>query len=158
MLDLGCLESALLLLSAVLFTALCVLVWWKVVGGRVKELISEWRRLPVFWKVVLPLVFAAFCLHGSTKNGVNRVDRVERVENGVTASSNLVNPVNPVQKNFIASSTVRQNKGRKQTTRTDLYVRSWNTTGVWEESFWVEFENDFVFPFGTNHLKCVELH
>ena len=37
-------------------------------------------------------------------------------------------------------------------------MRSWNTTGVWEESFWFEFEDDFMFPFGTNHLKGVELH
>ena len=69
MLDLGYLESALLLLSAALLAVLCALVWWKVVGRRVKELLGEWRRLPVLWKVILPLVFGAFCLHGSTKNG-----------------------------------------------------------------------------------------
>ena len=106
MLDLGYLESALLLLSAALLTAFCALVWWKVVGGRVKELISEWQRLPVFWKVVLPLVFGAFCLHGSTKNGNVASEQVLPVAKSNYQSgngenpSNLVNPVNPVQKKF----------------------------------------------------------
>ena len=164
MLDLGLLESALLLLCAALLTAFCVLAWWKAVGGRVKELISEWRGLPIFWRIILPVVFGAFCLHGSTKNGnVANVQVLPVVKSNYQSGngenpSNLVNPVNHVKNNSIASTTVRQNKGRKPTTRTDLYVRSWNTTGVWEESFWFEFENDFVFPFGTNHLKGVELH
>ena len=105
MLDLGYLESALLLLSAALLTALCALAWWKVVGGRVKELMSEWRRLPIFWRIILPVVFGAFCLHGSTKNGNVASEQVLPVAkpnyqlgNGENPS-NLVNPVNPVKKN-----------------------------------------------------------
>ena len=105
MLNFDFFESALLFLSAALLTAFCVLVWWKVVGQRIKELWSEWRRLPVFWKVILPVIFGAFCLHGSTKNGNVASEQVLPVAkpnyqlgNGENPS-NLVNPVNPVKKN-----------------------------------------------------------
>ncbi|MBO5647401.1 MAG: hypothetical protein J6S30_01380, partial [Kiritimatiellae bacterium] len=103
MLDLGYLESALLLLCAALLTAFFALVWWKAVGGRVKELISEWRGLPIFWRIILPVVFGAFCLHGSTKNGnVANVQVLPVVKSNYQSGngenpSNLVNPVNPVQ-------------------------------------------------------------
>ena len=147
MLDLGLLESALLLLCAALLTALCVLVWWKVVGGRVKELISEWWRLPVFWKVVLPLVFGAFCLHGSTKNGVNRVDRVERVEGGVVGGSCSG------RKEGGNSSLQLQLKTTTSQIVERVEIEDWHRNGAWKyKDEKIRFKHGFVFPFGTNHL------
>ena len=34
---------------------------------------------------------------------------------------------------------------------------NWNTRGAWRDSFWLEFEDGWVFPWGTNHLSGVEV-
>ena len=62
-------EIALLALCAVLVAALGVILWWRMAGERVKALIAGWLALPLFWKIVLPVVFGAFVLHGSVKRG-----------------------------------------------------------------------------------------
>ena len=62
-------EVALLILGAVLVAALAVILWWHLAGDRVKALIAGWLALPLFWKIVLPVVFGAFVLHGSVKKG-----------------------------------------------------------------------------------------
>ena len=56
-------------IGVALVAALLVIVWWNVVEGRLKELWREWSKLPLFWKMVLSVVFGAFVLHGSTKTG-----------------------------------------------------------------------------------------
>ena len=79
-------EIALLILGAVLVAALAAIMWWRLAGERVKALIAGWLALPLLWKIVLPMVFGAFVLHGSVKKGevsgegeevVGHVDRVE---------------------------------------------------------------------------------
>ena len=60
-------EIALLVFGAVLIAALAVILWWHLAGDRVKALIAGWMALPLFWKIVLPVVFGAFVLHGSVK-------------------------------------------------------------------------------------------
>ena len=62
-------EIALLVLCAVLTAVLLAIMWWKIVGERVKALIAGWLALPLLWKIVLPVVFGAFVLHGSVKRG-----------------------------------------------------------------------------------------
>ena len=57
-------EIALLILGAVLIAALAAILWWRFAGDRVKALIAGWMALPLFWKIVLPVVFGAFVLHG----------------------------------------------------------------------------------------------
>ena len=61
-------EIALLILCAVLIAALAAILWWHLAGDRVKALIAGWLALPLFWKIVLPVVFGAFVLHGSIKS------------------------------------------------------------------------------------------
>ena len=61
-------EIALLILGAVLVAALAAILWWRLAGDRVKALIAGWMALPLFWKIVLPVVFGAFVLHGSIKS------------------------------------------------------------------------------------------
>ena len=69
MLDFFSFEIILLSLAAVLIAALGVILWWRLAGDRVKALIAGWLALPLFWKIVLPMVFGAFVLHGSVKRG-----------------------------------------------------------------------------------------
>ena len=69
MLNLTTFEVALLLICAVLTAVLLAVMWWKIAGERVKALIAGWLALPLLWKIVLPVVFGAFVLHGSAKRG-----------------------------------------------------------------------------------------
>ena len=64
-------ETTLLVLCAVLITALAAIMWWRIAGERVKALIAGWLALPLLWKIVLPVVFGAFVLHGSGKSNEN---------------------------------------------------------------------------------------
>ena len=52
-------EIALLSLGAVLIAALGVILWWQMAGDMVKALIAGWLALPLYWKIVLPVVFGA---------------------------------------------------------------------------------------------------
>ena len=69
MLNLTLFEIILLSLAAVLVTTLGIILWWRLAGERVKALIAGWWALPLLWKIVLPMVFGAFVLHGSVKRG-----------------------------------------------------------------------------------------
>ena len=55
-------EIALLVLCAVLIAVLLAIMWWRMVGERVKALIEGWLALSLLWKIVLPMVFGAFVL------------------------------------------------------------------------------------------------
>ena len=56
------------------------------------------------------------------------------------SSLNPVNLVNPVQNSFAAKKAA-----------------NWNVRGAWKDSFWLPFEDGWVFPLGTNHLSGVEV-
>ena len=71
MLNLSIFEIALLILCAVLTAVLLAVLWWRIAGERIKALIAGWLALPLLWKIVLPMVFGAFVLHGSVKSGDN---------------------------------------------------------------------------------------
>ena len=101
-------EIALLILGAVLIAALAAILWWRFAGDRVKALIAGWMALPLFWKIVLPVVFGAFVLHGSVKRGevvgegkggadFSRVEQVGRVEGG---EENVANGASVANSNF----------------------------------------------------------
>ncbi|MBO5647412.1 MAG: hypothetical protein J6S30_01435, partial [Kiritimatiellae bacterium] len=79
MLDLRLFEIALLALCAVLVAALAAIMWWRMAGERVRAIGREWCKLPLLWKVVLPVVFGAFVLHGTVKRD-DFVCRVERAD------------------------------------------------------------------------------
>ncbi|MDE3275547.1 MAG: hypothetical protein PUJ80_05930, partial [Verrucomicrobiota bacterium] len=51
-----------------------------------------------------------------------------------------LNPVNPVQNNFAQRKAA-----------------NWNVRGARKDSFWLPFEDGWVFPWGTNHLSGVEV-
>ena len=71
MLNLFIFEITLLVLCAVLIAVLLAIMWWRIAGERVKALIAGWLALPLLWKIVLPVVFGAFVLHGSVKSNEN---------------------------------------------------------------------------------------
>ena len=60
-------EFALLAIGAALTAVLLAIMWWRIAGERVKSLIAGWWALPLLWKIVLPMVFGAFVLHGSVE-------------------------------------------------------------------------------------------
>ena len=61
------------------------------------------------------------------------------------SSTNLVNLVNPVQ-----TTPVQQ-------TFAERWAANWNVCCAWKDSFWLPFEDGWVFPYGTNHLSGVEV-
>ena len=56
------------------------------------------------------------------------------------SSLNPVNLVNPVQNSFA-----------------ERKAANWNIRGAWKDSFWLPFDDGWVFPCGTNHLSGVEV-
>ena len=59
----------------------------------------------------------------------------------------------------------KPNSPVKLTTRPSVPVTSyaekkaqnWNVRGAWKDSFWLKFADDWRFPYGTNHLRGVEV-
>ena len=102
--------------------------------ARFRRKLSSFSKVPILLKLVLLVCGASFYLHGSLK------------------TNNTTNAASPMM--FAARPSIQTAEFINQT---EMYVNAWNATGVWEDSFWCRFENDFVFPFGTNHLKGVEV-
>ena len=148
-------EIALLILGAVLIAALAAILWWHLAGDRVKALIAGWLALPLFWKIVLPVVFGAFVLHGSVKRGevvgeggedFNRVEQVERAEGGVVGDS--------CRKEGENSALQLQLKTTTSQIVERVEIKDWHLHGVWKcKDSKIEFKHGFLFPFATNHLS-----
>ena len=102
--------------------------------ARFRRKLSSFSKVPILLKLVLLVCGVSFYLHGSLK------------------TNNTTNATSPMM--FAARPSVQTTDFIDQT---EMYVNAWNATGVWEDSFWCRFENDFVFPFGTNHLTGVEV-
>ena len=99
-----------------------------------KRISAVFGAVPMVVKVLFFICGVSFYLHGSLKTN-----------NTTNAASTMMFAARP------SVSTV------EFINQTEMYVNAWNATGVWEDSFWCRFENDFVFPFGTNHLTGVEV-
>ena len=124
--------SEMVLLTIILgsVAALVFIALWV----RFRPYLSTLTNIPFVIKIALLACGMSFYLHGSLK------------------TNNIIKIKSPSK---IAAKPI---SSRLETiNETDLYVDAWNTIGVWEDSFWCRFENDFVFPFGTNHLKGVEV-
>lgn len=123
-------ETVLLTIILGSVAALVFIALWV----RFRPYLSTITNIPFVIKIALLACGMSFYLHGSLK------------------TNNIIKIKSPSK---IAAKPI---SSRLETiNETDLYVDAWNTTGVWEDSFWCRFENDFVFPFGTNHLKGVEV-
>ena len=154
-------ETTLLAIGAVLIAVLLAVMWWRIAGERVKALIAGWLALPLFWKIVLPMVFGAFVLHGSVKRGevvgegeggevFNRVGHVDRVEGREVVGDSCSG-----RKEGENSTLQLQLKTTTSQIVERVEIEDWHRHGVWKyKDAKIEFKHGFLFPFGTNHLSC----
>ena len=125
-------EDSLLRLAMLCVVILAALSLPRCLLRRLNQTSEQFRKLNPFVKVIFGIFFFVFVVHGSFKqNSTN------------TQSSSL----------FAA----RHSPTIQSANLTEFVVRNWNIVGAWDDSFWCKFENDFVFPYGTNHLKGVEV-
>ena len=127
-------ETVLLTIGLGCVAALLVVALFGAMKRELKRISAVFGAVPMVVKALFLICGVSFYLHGSLKTN-----------NTTNAASTMM---------FAARPSVQTTEFINQT---EMYVNAWNATGVWEDSFWCRFENDFVFPFGTNHLKGVEV-
>ena len=127
-------ETVLLTIGLGCVAALLGVALFGAMKREFKRISAVFGAVPTVVKVLFFICGVSFYLHGSLKTN-----------NTTNAASTMM---------FAARPSVQTTEFINQT---EMYVNAWNATGVWEDSFWCRFENDFVFPFGTNHLKGVEV-
>ena len=125
------------------------------------RLLSIWRSLTAFGRVaVCSFLLIGVLIGGDKTNNVpsNLNAPLPQMQQGgvpfqtgftgltgLAGMGNLVNLVNPVQTTL------------PQQTFAERKAANWNIRGAWKDSFWVDFEDGWVFPWGTNHLSGVEV-
>ena len=131
------------------------------------RLLSVWRSLTAFGRVaVCSFLLIGILIGGDKTNSVppNMNSPLPQMQQGgvfltgftgltglhgttsyVPSSLNLVNLVNPVQ-----TTPPQQNFAERK-------AMNWNVRGAWKDSFWLPFDDGWVFPWGTNHLSGVEV-
>ena len=124
------------------------------------RLLSIWRSLTAFGRVaVCSFLLIGILIGGDKTNNVppNMNSPLPQMQQGgvfltgftgltgLAGAGNLVNLVNPVQ------TTPAQNSFAERK------AMNWNVRGAWKDSFWLPFEDGWVFPWGTNHLSGVEV-
>ena len=127
-------ETVLLTIGLGCVAALLVVALFGAMKREFKRISAIFGAVPMVVKVLFFICGISFYLHGSLKTN-----------NTTNAASTMM---------FAARPSIQTAEFINQT---EMYVNAWNATGVWEDSFWCRFENGFVFPFGTNHLKGVEV-
>ena len=127
-------ETVLLTIGLSCVTALLVVALFGAMKREFNRISAAFGAVPMVVKALFFICGVSFYLHGSLKTN-----------NTTNAASTMM---------FAARPSIQTTEFINQT---EMYVNAWNATGVWEDSFWCRFENDFVFPFGTNHLKGVEV-
>ena len=125
-------EDALLGLAMLCVVILAALSLPRCLLRRLNQTSEQFRKLNPFVKVFFGIFFFVFVVHGSFKQ----------------------NSTNTQSSSLFAS---RHSPTVQSANLTEFAVRNWNIVGAWDDSFWCKFENDFVFPYGTNHLKGVEV-
>ena len=125
-------EDALLRLAMLCVVILAALSLPRCLLRRLNQTSEQFRKLNPFVKVIFGIFFFVFVVHGSFKQ----------------------NSTNSQSSSLFAA---RHSPTVQSANLTEFAVRNWNIVGAWDDSFWCKFENDFVFPYGTNHLKGVEV-
>ena len=117
------------------------------------RLLSSWRSLTAFGRVaVCSFLLIGVLVGGDKTNGVNNLPPQMMspmaqqghgfLLTGLLVNGNLANVMNLVQ---------------PQTTFAERKTANWNIRGAWQDSLWLDFEDGWVFPWGTNHLSGVEV-
>ena len=122
------------------------------------RMLSIWRSLTAFGRAAVCSFLLVGVLVGGDKT--NQVNNLPPQQGGIfltgftglsgllpptPSSLNPVNPVNPVQTTL------------PQQTFAEWKAANWNIRGAWKDSFWLAFDEGWVFPWGTNHLSGVEV-
>ena len=116
-------------------------------------------RLSLYAKILLGFcIVNSIIVCGTKTNGVNNLPPQQIMSpgggpfqtgftglTGFSGKSNLVNSVNPVQTVSLRNAFAER------------MARNWNIRGAFDDSFWLNFDDGFVFPEGTNHLAGVEV-
>ena len=148
MIDFGLSKGQLELAGLVCAAAMVAIPFLKCALGGARKLGG---RLSLPTIIVLALCMVQSLIVGGTKtNGVNNLPPQQMMLQGggsfltgftgLSGAGNLVNLVNPVQQTFA-----------------ERMVWKWNVRGAFVDSLWLDFEDGFVFPEGTNHLEGVEV-
>ena len=129
----------------------------RIVRDTFARLLSVWRSLTAFGRVaVCSFLLIGILIGGNKTNNVppNINSPLPQMQHGgvfltgftgLSGSGNLVNLANPVQ-----TTSAQCDFAERKT-------MNWNLRGAWKDSFWLPFEDGWVFPWGTNHLYGVEV-
>ena len=137
----------------------------RVARASAARLLSAWRGLTAFGRVAVCAFLLVGILVGGDKTnsppqnlnlpmggggvsltglgGVGEISSSWRIENSaLQLHAPTLSPVQttPVQNGFAQRKAA-----------------NWNARGAWKDSFWLPFEDGWVFPWGTNHLSGVEV-
>jgi len=153
MIDFGLSKGRLEFVGLVCAALLVAIPFLKCALGSMRK---QGGKLPLPTIIVLALCMVQSLIVGGTKtNGVNSLLPQQMMQGGSfltgltglsgelfhgSSSSILVNLVNPVQNSFA-----------------ERMARNWNVRGAFDDSLWLDFEDGFLFPEGTNHLEGVEV-
>ena len=125
-------------------------------------LLEKWKRLTALGRAVVCSFLLVGFLVADKTNGVNNLPPQQMNGpmaqlgggsfqtgftgfTGLAGAGNLVNLVNPVQTTPVQGSFAERR------------AANWNVRGAWRDSFWLDFEDGWVFPWSTNHLSGVEV-
>ena len=113
------------------------------------QLLSVWRSLTAFGRVaVCSFLLIGILIGGDKTNSVPPNMNSPQMMQGVISQTGLLFHVphspfpiaNPVQNSFA-----------------EWKAANWNIRGAWKDSFWLAFDEGWVFPWGTNHLSGIEV-
>ena len=117
------------------------------------RLCSIWRSLTAFGRVaVCSFLLVGVLVGGDKTNSVNNLPP-QMMSPLVQQGNASILTGRPVNGNLINTMNLVQ----LQATGAERKAASWNVRGAWKDSFWLDFEDGWVFPWGTNHLSGVEV-
>jgi len=116
------------------------------------RMLSVWRSLTALGRVAVCAFLLAGVIYGGGKtNSVNnfppQMMPVPQLGSGLLLTGL---PMNGILTNVM-------NLVQAQATCAERKSANWNVRGAWKDSFWLPFEDGWVFPWGTNHLSGVEV-
>ena len=116
------------------------------------RMLSVWRSLTALGRVAVCAFLLVGVIYGGGKtNSVNNLPPqmmpVPQLGSGLLLTGL---PMNGILANVM-------NLVQAQATCAERKSANWNVRGAWKDSFWLPFEDGWVFPWGTNHLSGVEV-
>ena len=116
------------------------------------RMLSVWRSLTALGRVAVCAFLLVGVIYGGGKtNSVNNLPPQMMPMPQLGAGLLLTGlPMNGILANVM-------NLVQAQATCAERKSANWNVRGAWKDSFWLPFEDGWVFPWGTNHLSGVEV-